>query len=149
MRLLIGVGDVEDSLGVQGDGERIASWALPAGPLSPPKPTVPLPATVVICPPEPTLRIRWFQSVGDSTVLPSASTATPTVGRDNRALVDEPLSPAEARDAGSRHGRDQPARDLARCRLFSVSAIYRLPLNPPRAPRERSTGRWWPGRRPR
>ena len=39
------------------------SWALVAGPLSPRKPAVPLPATVVMVPLE-TLRMRWVRVVG-------------------------------------------------------------------------------------
>ena len=66
------------------------NWALVAGPLSPLKPAVPFPATVVITPFE-TLRTRLLL---ESAIyrLPAESTATPR-GRYNWALVAGPLSP--------------------------------------------------------
>ena len=64
--------------------------ALVAGPLSPLKPCVPFPATVVITPFE-TLRMRLL-TVSAMYRLPAESTATPA-GRYNWALVAGPLSP--------------------------------------------------------
>src|ERR1039457_3665409 len=60
------------------------SWALVAGPLSPPKLIVPFPATVVITPLE-TLRTRAF-ALSAIYKLPAESTATPW-GPPNWALV--------------------------------------------------------------
>ena len=63
--VVTGVGDVEVAGGVYGDafGDWF-NWALMAGPLSPLKPGVPFPATVVITPSE-TLRTRLLPGVGD------------------------------------------------------------------------------------
>src|SRR5580700_8315224 len=66
------------------------NWALVAGPLSPLKPAVPFPATVVITPFE-TLRMRWFDASAMYT-LPEESTATPC-GSLTWALAAGPLSP--------------------------------------------------------
>ncbi len=51
------VGNVKVAGGVHGDADGAFNWALVAGPLSPLKPDVPFPATVVITPFE-TLRMR-------------------------------------------------------------------------------------------
>src|ERR1035437_6130531 len=64
------------------------NWALVAGPLSPLKPNVPFPATVVITPFE-TLRMRLPPAMYR---LSAESTATPE-GMSNWALVAGPLSP--------------------------------------------------------
>ncbi len=68
----------------------MSNSALVAGPLSPLKPVVPFPATVVITPFE-TLRMRLLP-VSAMYRLPAESTATPS-GPFNSALVAGPLSP--------------------------------------------------------
>ena len=89
MRWLARVGDVQVAGGVHGDAVGIVNWALVAGPLSPLKPRVPLPATVVITPFE-TLRMRWLY-VSAMYRLPAESTATPwgvaQLGAGGRAVV--------------------------------------------------------------
>ena len=66
------------------------NWALVAGPLSPLKPAVPFPATVVITP-FATLRMRLLFASAMYR-LPAGSTAM-EFGSFNWALVAEPLSP--------------------------------------------------------
>src|ERR1035441_7464316 len=61
-----------------------------AGPLSPLKPAIPFPATVVITPLE-TLRTRWLNP-SEMYRLPAGSAGT-AVGAHNWALVAAPLSP--------------------------------------------------------
>src|ERR1035441_1467067 len=69
----------------------LSNWALVAGPLSPLKPAVPFPATVVIIP-FATLRIRLLSSSAMYR-LPAESKAIPW--GDNLALIAGPLSPKE------------------------------------------------------
>ena len=70
------------------------SRAAVAGPPSPLKPLLPVPATVVMTPAVSTLRIRWFH-VSAMKRLPAPSTAT-SAGKNSRAAVaglPSPLNP--------------------------------------------------------
>ena len=91
-----------------------------AGPLSPPKPCVPLPATVVITPFE-TLRMRLFIKSAMKR-SPAESTVTPE-GRYNWALVAGPLSPLKPCRPVSRHGGDHAVRDLADAVVVGVGDV--------------------------
>src|SRR5665213_2281490 len=103
-----------------------------AGPKSPEKPWVPLPATVVMVPPGDTFRIR---SLPESAMkrLPEASTAT-LVGVFRDAAVARPPSPENPPQAANVHTGPVPATvvimppgDTFRIRLFQLSAMNRLP----------------------
>src|ERR1039457_6435691 len=100
-----------------------ANWALVAGPLSPLKPSVPLPATVVITPFE-TLRTREFQASAMYR-LPAASTATPE-GQYNWARVAGPLSPLKPAVPLPATVVITPFETL-RMRWLYWSAMYRSP----------------------
>src|ERR1039457_1120884 len=99
------------------------SDALIAGPPSPAKVAVPLPAIVVIVPPE-TLRMRLLEESAMYR-LPAESIATPS-GTFSAALVADPPSPENP-------AVPLPATvvilppDTFKTRLLRLSAIYKLP----------------------
>src|ERR1035437_9546732 len=99
----------------------LSNWALVAGPLSPLKPDVPFPATVVITPLETSrMRLSWKSAMNR---LPAESTATPTASL-NAALVAGPLSP-KPDDPPPATVVIAPVEALRR--MLSPPAMYRLP----------------------
>ena len=89
-------------------------------------PAVPVPATVVIVPSDPTLRTLWLNVSAMS--KPLAWSTAMANGKASFAPVADPPSPLKPAEPSPATVEITPAVDTFRMRLLSVSAMKRLPV---------------------